>query len=457
MFNLKMVKWLQKLFVRNKINVSANGTSRQVYVVCTCIRECKGLCGMCIKPRFLRLTVASCLLQIFEAAEAKLVADVTGMPLSLDGIVLRLRGLPFSCAGEDVSKFISPVAPVGGDRGVVFVCSKDGKPTGEAFMQVSSEKEAQTCIETKHNGNLGLRYIEVFASSKADLYHAVYSKAFYVAFKGIREYHPPLDISGFSHSPEASYSLRSAPPGVTEHSSSATSRLGHQFSTLAVSTPTYHAGPYRHASPAVPAGRPMVGGRPPLLITQGPGPAPFQYPGQHVFMAPYLIPTPPGWTIVPPRQEFYARNVRGSLQYYGIPGHYQHRGTIQIPRPTATNRHTGTRGQLHTALAVPKMVSASTLGTRSTAAPTYPPKEENVEKGKEEEKEGEGEEGDDDGDRKQQATTALDKTNTSTGGEAGGVCKLQEEAPDESVGSADTFSCKTNSEDDSDKDEEYSC
>jgi len=98
------------------------------------------------------------------------------------------------------------------------------------------------------------------------------------------------------------------------------------------------------------------------------------------------------------------------------------------------------------------MASTSTLVTRSTAAPIHPPKEE-----KEEQEEEEEEKGDDDGDREQQAATALDKTNRSTGGEAGGVCELQEEAPDESVGSADTFSCKTNSEDDSDNEEEYSC
>lgn len=397
-------------------------------------------------------------MQIFEAAESKLVADVTGIPLGLDGIVLRLRGLPFSCTGEDVSEFTSPVAPVGGDKGVVFVCSKDGKPTGEAFMQVGSEKDAQKCIETKHNGNLGLRYIEIFASSKADLYHAVYSKAFYVAFKGIREYHPPLNISGFSRPFEAPYTncygipfqssqgpRHPRSPAQGEHGSMGTSsRLAQQFSALEVSPTAYHAGPYQHSNTALPSGRPLRPFHPPLMVPQGPGPgplpgpaAPFQYSGQHVFMAPYLVHTPSGWTLVPPRQQYFVRNAHGTLQYHGLRDRYRSAGDNPPPRYMTPHRQSGTRGRSQPAHDISSTGSGSTsmLSAGIAAQATAPVNNDNE---------------DDPG--QQPTVRAPDNRPPAIGEEKCEKSESEEVTPDESVGSADSVSCKSNPEDNENND-----
>lgn len=113
--------------------------------------------------------------RIFAAGEADLLASTSGAPggaASLSGHVVRLRGLPFSSTAADVVAFFEGVETVGGEGGVVFTCTPDGRPTGEAYVEVAGE-EALAAALGRHKEKIGARYIEIFQSSKGDMFQAV--------------------------------------------------------------------------------------------------------------------------------------------------------------------------------------------------------------------------------------------------------------------------------------------
>ncbi|XP_060063350.1 heterogeneous nuclear ribonucleoprotein H2-like [Ylistrum balloti] len=86
-----------------------------------------------------------------------------------DGCVVRLRGLPWSATAAEVLKFFGDdVAVVGGENGVNFTFSREGRPSGEAFVQMVDEANVQKSLE-KHNQHMGNRYIEVFRSKTSEM------------------------------------------------------------------------------------------------------------------------------------------------------------------------------------------------------------------------------------------------------------------------------------------------
>ncbi|EKX54712.1 hypothetical protein GUITHDRAFT_57099, partial [Guillardia theta CCMP2712] len=80
--------------------------------------------------------------------------------------IVRMRGLPFSVREEDIREFFSGllVRP----HGIFFTSSRDGRPTGEAFVifERDDEGEKALSLDRKH---MGTRYVEVFKSNKPDL------------------------------------------------------------------------------------------------------------------------------------------------------------------------------------------------------------------------------------------------------------------------------------------------
>ena len=54
----------------------------------------------------------------------------------LDGLALRMRGLPYNATAADVMRFFSPTPVLGGATCVFFACTIEGRPTGEAFCEV---------------------------------------------------------------------------------------------------------------------------------------------------------------------------------------------------------------------------------------------------------------------------------------------------------------------------------
>eukprot|EP00397_Hematodinium_sp_SG-2012_P014195 GEMP01014426.1.p1 GENE.GEMP01014426.1~~GEMP01014426.1.p1 ORF type:complete len:425 (+),score=108.24 GEMP01014426.1:61-1275(+) len=77
---------------------------------------------------------------------------------------IRLRGLPYTATQRDCVEFL------GCDYGlteadVTIKYGTDGRPSGEAFVQVDSEDTAYSAQQTLDRKNMGSRFIEVFVSS----------------------------------------------------------------------------------------------------------------------------------------------------------------------------------------------------------------------------------------------------------------------------------------------------
>ena len=61
----------------------------------------------------------------------------------LQGWVLRMRGLPYTATASDVLGFFDGLELARGAAGVVFTCTSDGRPLGEAYVEFNSEEAQQ--------------------------------------------------------------------------------------------------------------------------------------------------------------------------------------------------------------------------------------------------------------------------------------------------------------------------
>lgn len=125
------------------------------------------------------------------AGEADLLAATSGgegARPTLRGHVVRLRGLPFNSTAQDVLAFFEGVETVGGEAGIVFTCTPDGRPTGEAYV-VLAGPEAQAAALARHKEKIGSRYIEIFESSRGDMYQAVQQHGYFTTVGGRRRHH----------------------------------------------------------------------------------------------------------------------------------------------------------------------------------------------------------------------------------------------------------------------------
>lgn len=78
---------------------------------------------------------------------------------------LRMRGLPFSSAKEDIVKFFSGHKVIA--ETVVLTYRGDGRATGEGYIAFASPEDAQQAM-TLHRNTMGSRYIELFISNKEE-------------------------------------------------------------------------------------------------------------------------------------------------------------------------------------------------------------------------------------------------------------------------------------------------
>jgi heterogeneous nuclear ribonucleoprotein F/H len=96
-----------------------------------------------------------------------------------DGFVVRLRGLPWAVTDDDILKFFGKLIGlvllyscltcilgisedsniVGGAAGIHMTYTREGRPTGEGYLELGSEEDVERAL-TKHNEHLGPRYIE---------------------------------------------------------------------------------------------------------------------------------------------------------------------------------------------------------------------------------------------------------------------------------------------------------
>ncbi|CAN7990324.1 unnamed protein product [Ixodes pacificus] len=91
-------------------------------------------------------------------------------PVDDEGFVLRIRGLPWSTTKEEILNFFTSkeVNIKGGISGVHMTLSREGRPSGEAYIELESEQDVEVGLQ-RHNEHIGHRYIEVFKSKRSEM------------------------------------------------------------------------------------------------------------------------------------------------------------------------------------------------------------------------------------------------------------------------------------------------
>ncbi|XP_045194207.1 epithelial splicing regulatory protein 1-like isoform X2 [Mercenaria mercenaria] len=87
-------------------------------------------------------------------------------------VIIRMRGLPFTATTQQVLEFFAREPNVcdvlDGEDGILFVHYPDGRSTGDAFVLMPTEDEADKALK-KHRDIMGTRYIELFKSTTAEV------------------------------------------------------------------------------------------------------------------------------------------------------------------------------------------------------------------------------------------------------------------------------------------------
>ncbi|CAH1137536.1 unnamed protein product [Phyllotreta striolata] len=84
------------------------------------------------------------------------------------GYIAKLRGLPWSATPEDVMNFFNKCHILGGKSGIHMTFSREGRPSGEAFVEFECTRDLEIALE-KDRDHMGNRYIEVFKVNKAEM------------------------------------------------------------------------------------------------------------------------------------------------------------------------------------------------------------------------------------------------------------------------------------------------
>ena len=82
--------------------------------------------------------------------------------------VVRLRGLPYSAQVKDILSLLSDCQVKNGEKGVFFTFTPDGRPSGQAFVELCSEEDVSKALG--HNKeHMGKRYVEIFRASRGQM------------------------------------------------------------------------------------------------------------------------------------------------------------------------------------------------------------------------------------------------------------------------------------------------
>lgn len=73
--------------------------------------------------------------------------------------MVKVRGLPWSCSADEVMRFFSDCKIQNGTSGIRFIYTREGRPSGEAFVELESEGEMK--LSLKDRETMGHRYVEV--------------------------------------------------------------------------------------------------------------------------------------------------------------------------------------------------------------------------------------------------------------------------------------------------------
>ncbi|XP_065143236.1 heterogeneous nuclear ribonucleoprotein H1, like [Paramisgurnus dabryanus] len=85
-----------------------------------------------------------------------------------EGFVVRVRGLPWSCSTEEVSRFFAGCKIANNGTAIHFTYTREGRPSGEAFVELESEEDLKLAVK-KDRDTMGHRYVEVFKSNNVEM------------------------------------------------------------------------------------------------------------------------------------------------------------------------------------------------------------------------------------------------------------------------------------------------
>jgi len=85
-----------------------------------------------------------------------------------EGCVIKMRGLPWSTTVEEIVKFFSDCNIKGGKYGVQMTMSREGRPSGEAYVEMETEEDMNMACK-KDREHMGHRYIEVFRAKRSEM------------------------------------------------------------------------------------------------------------------------------------------------------------------------------------------------------------------------------------------------------------------------------------------------
>ncbi|KAH1166267.1 heterogeneous nuclear ribonucleoprotein H isoform X3 [Mauremys mutica] len=85
-----------------------------------------------------------------------------------EGFVVKVRGLPWSCSAEEVQRFFSECKIQNGASGIRFIYTREGRPSGEAFVELETEDDVKLALK-KDRETMGHRYVEVFKSNNVEM------------------------------------------------------------------------------------------------------------------------------------------------------------------------------------------------------------------------------------------------------------------------------------------------
>uniref|UniRef100_A0A8C9LT06 RRM domain-containing protein n=1 Tax=Piliocolobus tephrosceles TaxID=591936 RepID=A0A8C9LT06_9PRIM len=85
-----------------------------------------------------------------------------------EGFAVKVRGLPWSCSVNEVMRFFSDRRIQNGTSGIRFIYTREGRPSGEAFVELESEEEVNLALK-KGRETMGHRYVEVFQSNSVEM------------------------------------------------------------------------------------------------------------------------------------------------------------------------------------------------------------------------------------------------------------------------------------------------
>lgn len=82
--------------------------------------------------------------------------------------MVRLRGLPYSAQVKDIMNLLHDCSVKSGEQGVKFCFGMDGRPSGEAYVELCSVEDVERALGHSRE-HMGRRYIEVFRGLRSQM------------------------------------------------------------------------------------------------------------------------------------------------------------------------------------------------------------------------------------------------------------------------------------------------